>query len=292
MHFMPTRRGFLKNVAATFVSLIVPTGLRTRRRESSFWFIHADTGACWEVADPAQWAIANARLPVLERASEGLLKLTPDDGDRIIRLVVRRCGLNLLEILRERVGVHHWGLRGLADLRPFFKTHRLAIPEIEIVLRDCKKEVATTQHGDDFLYGDRLAADWPLDLYLMKWRGRFLDQPDDWTAAPGTWSGYAWAGLDSNQIPWAALKSAWRHGQAIPCRNCDGPTILVNFGEPWPGLFRRSPRFVYVCRACQRSFLDDSARDVGAWLDLHLDAQVRPGFVMVWDCLSARNHLQ
>ena len=119
MHFMPTRRWFFKTVAATFVSLIVPAGLRVGRRESSFWFLQADTGAYWEVADPVQWAIANVRLPVLERASEGLLKLTPDDGDRIIRLVVRRCGLNLHEIRSERVGVHHGVFTGWPTFAPY-----------------------------------------------------------------------------------------------------------------------------------------------------------------------------
>jgi hypothetical protein len=85
------------------------------------------------------------------------------------------------------------------------------------------------------------------------------------------------------RIPWAALKSVWRRGDAIPCQNCDQPTIMVNFGETWTGLFRQSPRFVYVCGACRRSYRDESVRDVWSWIEEHLDAQVRPDCVMIWD---------
>jgi len=122
-------------------------------------------------------------------------------------------------------------------------------------------EVATTQHGDDFLFGDRLAADFPLDLYLNKWQGRFVNQPDDWTPAPGTRSGFAWGGVEDN-IPWIALKAAWRRSAPLTCLNCEQPTILTNFGEPWTGLLHRSAKFVHVCEKCRRSFRDESVKDV------------------------------
>ena len=41
----------------------------------------------------------------------------------IIRLVVRRCRLNLLELRPNQVVVHYWSRHGQADLRPFFKQH-------------------------------------------------------------------------------------------------------------------------------------------------------------------------
>ena len=100
--------------------------------------------------------------PVLERATEGLAKLTTYDGDRIIRLVVRRCRLNLLELHTEQVVVHHWGQQGLADLRPFFKTLRLARRRVEVVVRDRRKEVVAVKPGDDFLFGERLGRAFPL----------------------------------------------------------------------------------------------------------------------------------
>jgi hypothetical protein len=282
-HLIPSRRNFIRSTAAALASAFFPWKFFSRNPDESFWFLHADTGASWEISDPVEWPLANVNLPVLVRASEGLGKLTTQDGDRILRLVIRRCGLNLIEQSPGNIVVSYWGQTGLADVRPFFKKHHLARNDVQVFLKDRKKELVTSHTGDDFLFGERLDPDWPLDLYRMKWQWRFLNQPDDWTAAPETWSGYAWEGLESNQIPWAALKSVWRRGSAIPCRNCDRPTILVNFGEPWTGLFQRSPRFIYVCRACHRLFRDESVGDVGAWITANLDAEVRPNFIMAWD---------
>jgi hypothetical protein len=280
---IPSRRNFFRSTAAGLASAFFPWNFFSKKPDESFWFLHADTGASWEIPDPVNWPLANVNLPVLVRASEGLGKLTTQDGDRILRLLTRRCGLNLIEQSPGIVVVSYWGQTGLADVRPFFKKHQLARNDVQVVLRDRKKEIVISHPGDEFLFGEKLATDWPLGLYLMKWRWRFLSQADDLTAAPETWSGYAWEGLESNQIPWAALKSVWRRGSAIPCRNCDRPTILVNFGEPWTGLFRRSPRFIYVCHACRWTFLDESMIDFRKWMLANLDAQVRPDFAMTWD---------
>ena len=277
----PSRREVLKPAAAAIAAVILPKSLFARNPDRSFWFIHADSCTSWPVADPVAWSLEHAHEPVLERATEGLRKLTPDDGDRIIRLVVRRCLLNLLEIHPGQVVVHHWG-QHRADLRAFFKQHRLARQEVEVVLRDRKKEVVTTQTGDSFLFGDRLAADFPLDLYLYNWANRFAIKPDDWTPAPGTRSGYAWAGIEDGLIPWIALKAAWRRAAPLMCLNCDQPTILTNFGYPWTGLFNRTPRFLHVCGACQRSFRDEGVKDVAGWIAANLDEEARPDAEMVW----------
>ena len=264
MHFFsdPSRRHFLQSSLGAIASLLLPRSLFARNADNSWWFIRADSCTSWPVADPVRWSLDHAHEPVLERAREGLRKLTPDDGDRIIRLVVRRCRLNLLELQPNQVVVHLWSQHGQADLRPFFKQHRLALPQVDVVLNDRKKEVVTTQTGDDFLFGDRLAPDFPLDIYLDKWTSRFEPQPDDWQAAPGTWSGFAWEGVEDNRIPWTALKSAWRRATPLTCLNCDQPTLLVNFGNPWRGLFNRSPRFIRACGTCRRSFADESVMDV------------------------------
>jgi hypothetical protein len=210
------------------------------------------------------WSLQNARRPILERASERLLKLTPDDGDRIIRLVVRRCRLNLLELHPDRVVVHHWGPRGPADLRPFFKQHGLARPQIEVVRRDRKKEVVTTQCGDDFLFGERLAADFPLRLFLDKWDSRFVQQADDRQLAPATMTGFGPATEDPR--PWVAFKSAWRRAAPAICENCEIPAILTYFGRVRTGIARYTPRFVHLCEACRRCFKDDSVEDFAGWV--------------------------
>ena len=284
----PSRRQFIQATAAVTASLVLPRSLFARSPDRSFWFIHADTLNSWRVADPVRWSLDHAHEPVLERAKDGLAKLIPDDGDRIIRLVVRRCRLNLLELQPNQVVVHYWSQHGLADLRAFFKQHRLAHPHVEVVLNDRKKEVVTTQTGDDFQYGDRLAADFPLDIYLGKWACRFNRQPDDFQPAPGTWSGFAWEAVEDNRIPWATPKSAWRRATAMTCLNCDQPTLLVNFGNPWTGLLDRLPRFTHACGTCRRSFADDSVTDVAGWMATNLDPEVRPGYDMLWDRRVAR----
>ena len=65
--------------------------------------------------------------------------------------------------------------------------------------------------------------------------------------------------------------------------NCDQPTLLSNFGLRQVGMFNRSPNFIHVCGACRRSFRDESVRDVAGWMALNLDAEVLPGFEMVWN---------
>ena len=276
------RRTFLQTALAAVASLSLPGFLSARGTPKSFWFLHTPTGESWDVEDPVSWSLENAWQPVLERASEGLSKLTASDDTRIVRLVVRRCKLNLLEIRPGRVVVHHWGQQGKADLRPFFESHRLARRDIEVVVKDRKKEIITTKTGDDFLFGDKLATDFPLERFSSKWVSRFQQNPDDWTAAPGTWSGYAWYGIEDNRIPWAALKSAWRRTVAPLCLNCGEPTILTNFGFPSIGMFNRYPLFVHLCGNCRRSFRDESVKDVGGWMTKNLDAEVRPDFIMMW----------
>lgn len=278
----PSRRDLLKSVAATLTAWLLPHRLFATTTDPRFHFLQIDSQHSWPVADPVAWVFENQGQPILERAAEGLAKLTANDGDRIIRLIVRRCRLNLIELHPGQVVVHRWSQQQ-ADLRPFFKQHGLARPEFEVVLRDRKKEISTTKPGDDFLFGDRLAADFPLDLFQTKWTNRFTKEADDWQAAPSTNSCFAWADLEDNRIPWAALKSAWRRAAPLICENCDTPTLLVNFGQPWTSMFNRTPRFIHACSQCRRAFEDETAKCVGQWIERNLDAEVRPGFEMVWD---------
>jgi hypothetical protein len=104
----PSRRTFLQTASAAIAALFLPRSLRAQGSSRSFWFLHTPTREAWAVDDPVTWALANAQQPILERASAGLRKLTPADDQRIIRLVVRRCKLNLLEIRPGKVVVHYW----------------------------------------------------------------------------------------------------------------------------------------------------------------------------------------
>jgi hypothetical protein len=276
---MTSRREFLETSAAIAGSMLLPRSLFATP-DHRFHFIHTDTLNSWPVADPVQWSLQNADEPILARAAEGLSNLTLNDADRIIRLVVRRCSLNLIELQPGSVVVDNWGSHR-ADLKPFFKSHGLARPEIEVVLRDRKKETVTTITGDSFLYGVPLASDFDLELFLGKWEKRFLQEADDLQAAPGTSSGFAWDGLHDGCIPWAAMKSAWRSGSGV-CQNCSGETFLVNFGLRQVGMFNRSPNFVRVCVPCRRTFVDDSVNDVGGWIRENIDAELWPNAKIVW----------
>lgn len=278
-----SRRTFLQSVAAALASFFLPRGLRAGENSRSFWLLNAASGDSWPVNDPVTWALANARQPILERASAGLLKLTPADDQRIIRLVVRRCKLNLIEIFPGHVVVHHWSKQGQGDLRPFFKTHGLARSTVRVTLIDRKKEASTHQHGDDFLYGERLPVFWPLNAFWKKWQRRWIEERNDWTAAPGTHSGFGWKGSEPHGIPWVALKSAWRRTTPMLCPNCDQPTILVNFGLPQCGFCNREARFVHACRRCHRLLQDHSIDrfDVERWMASNLDAETLPDFI-VW----------
>jgi hypothetical protein len=277
----PTRRTFLQTALAAAASLFLPRFLLTRG--NSFWFLHVPSGEAWSVDDPVAWCLKSARQPILERARERLLTLDAADPQRVIRLVVRRCRLNLLELRPGWVVVNHWGTQGQGDLRPFFKKHGLARKCVTVALLDRKREIATLQHGDVFLFGEPLPPFWPWNAYRRKWQRRAVREPDDWTAAPHTWSGFAWEGIEPNRIPWAALKSAWRLTTAPLCMNCDQPTLLVNFGFPWSGMLNRRPFFIHVCGRCRRLFEDRSVKDVPGWMASNLDAEVLPDYDMVWD---------
>jgi hypothetical protein len=272
----PTRRTFLQTAVAAAAAPLLPRGGRAERRSKSFWFLHVATGEAWAVDDPVAWSLANARQPVLERARARLVTLDAADPQRVIRLIVRRCRLNLLELHPERVVVHHWGQQGRADLRQFFKQHGLARKSVQVALTDRKRELTTVQTGADFLFGERLADNFPVEAYEEKWRRRATEEPDDWTPAPCSDSNYCWEGVEQRRVPWRVLKSAWRHEDALPCPNCDRPTLLTSFGYFACGFYKRGPTVVRVCPPCGSRFEDRSPWGGPEWLLANLDGPLLP----------------
>ena len=99
---MQSRRTFLLATVALAGSFILLHRLFAQNPDR-FHFIHTDTQDSWPVLDPVLWSLEPAHEPVLARAAEGLSKLTPGDGSRIVRLVLRRCGLNHLEVHPGRI---------------------------------------------------------------------------------------------------------------------------------------------------------------------------------------------
>ena len=275
---MTNRREFLQATATFAGTNLAPFKLFAT---PTYHFIQTTTLNSWPIAKPAQWCLDHKHDPILERAYDGLCSLSMNDEDRIIRLVMRRCGLNLIDIHPNQVTVYHWSQQ-LADLRPFFKSHQLTSPDVQVTLIDRKKEIATNKTGDDFLYGQPIAKDFPVELFVSKWNNRFQREQDDHLAAPRTNSGLAWEGLELGKIPWTALKSAWQRSKSVSCLNCSGETILVNLGYRQVGVFNRSPNFVSVCPQCRRSFVDDSITDVPGWMAANLKTDFCPVGEVVW----------
>jgi hypothetical protein len=228
------------------------------------------------VGDPIGWALEHAHEPILERARERLVTLDAADPQRIIRLVVRRCRLNLLELRPGRIVAHHWGQQGQGDLRTFFKPHGLARKSVQVALIDRKRETTTVQTGDALLYGERLTEEFPLGAYLKKWRRRAIEEPRDWTPAPCSASNYCWEGVEQRCIPWRVLKSAWQHENTPLCQNCDRPTFLTAFGYFVCGFYKRGPQLVRICPLCRSRFEDHSPWDGPEWMRANLDEPLLP----------------
>jgi len=277
---MTNRRQFLQTTAAITGASLLPKNLFAAPTPT-FHFIQTTTLNSWTIANPTQWCLDHQHDPLLERAKDRLSTLTSEDSDRIIRLVVRRCGLNLVQIETNQVTVHHWSKQH-ADLRPFFKTNGFTRPEVQITLLARRDETITHKTGDDFLYGTKIAKEFPIELFTSKWSNRFLNESDDQQASPSTNSGLAWEGLEDGEIPWAALKSAWKRSQSASCLNCDQPPILVQFGLKQVGMFNRSPNFLRVCPKCNQSFIDETITNCRGWMKANLDADVYPKFEIVW----------
>ena len=298
-----TRRQFLGTTAALAAVGTAPVASRSGPIDPpAFRFLHTAAGRAWEVDDPVARCLrhaggpipvsggsalrgntsffSHAAEPMLRRAVERLRPLTPADGRRVIR----RCGLNLLEVRTDRVRVHHRGVTAGTHLRPFFKVHGLARAEVTVVLTDRKRETDAERTGADVLYAERCRFD--LDPFLAKWEARFRPESDDRDAAPGTRGGFGWDGVKVDRIPWHALKSALRNAEPVACPNCDVPAVLLNFGVPRVRFLEWGGRFGHGCGRCRR-WSDDlilagpatRPADVQRWVADTLDRPALPGRV-------------
>lgn len=241
------------------------------------WFIHAATGTTFHVANPISWCLTHSRdEAILAPARDRLVTLGPAEADRIVRLAVRRCRLNLLDVRAERVLVHFWGPEGRADLRPFFKAHGLARPGVEVVLLRRKDEFVSLCRGDDFLFGEP-SPGFAWGAYQEKWDRRNEQESDDWTPAPAGLTNFSWVGMPGPSIPWAVLKSVWVREQAPTCPNCEVPQVTLRFWwrrRVWVGTLNSA--LTRGCFACRRVFVEDFSGDLLEWLVTTLDRGLWP----------------
>jgi hypothetical protein len=242
----------------------------------SYFFLHVTSDYTWQVDDPVAWCLENVDNPFLERARERLL-LSPGDPDRLIRVVVRRCGLVLIHrVSEELVTVQFWG-QPAPDLRPFLKLHGLTTPEVRVALVARKTESIVFQPGSAFLYGDVVPPTFPWKLYQAKYERRDAEEADDWQTAPHTWGTLCWDRASSERaIPWAALKSIWRLGQAPSCPNCDTSLVVLRFLWVLPIMFSGIRRITRGCFGCLRQFEEGVDKDFWGWLVTHLDPDLLP----------------
>lgn len=259
--FPTSRRGFLQAAAFIATTGAWPSAGRAAS-PSRFQFV--GDRKSWPVEDPCAWALANhASLPVLESARERLGTLTPADGERTLKVVLRRCPLNLMEVDGNAVTIHQWTATSRVDLRWFFKAHGLARRDVSVTVRLRKKEQSVLRQGDSYLYWDAVDDGLPLDRFATKRANRFIREPDDNDPAPGTRSGYGWEGVPGDMIPWRTLKNAWRESADVLCPNCDTPAIMTNFGYRQISFFNRAGAVVHACAKCRRRKVQKS--DSGPW---------------------------
>lgn len=256
--------------------------------ETESLFLHAPTGDMFPAADPVVWCLENARSPLLRAARERLLQcIGCTDRDRILNVVLRRCGLNLIEFRPGRVNVQYW--TQLADLHPLLKSRGLLRADVQVALVRRKNGHITMQPGDQLLRGERAGPTFPFPAYRAQWDRRHEPQADDGTAAPASWSSYSWAGVAEGMIPWCVLKAVWRKDEAA-CPNCGEPLAVRSFDRRRNSWLSSTGSWAYrVCLTCGRSFTESLGPDPWDWLVERLAPDMLPA---LWDGGHGRKDLR
>jgi len=250
--------------------------------------LHATTGDLFPVSDPVAWCLENARSPLLAAARERLLLCVGrTDRDRILNVVLRRCGLNLIEVRCDRVTVHYW--TSLAELYPLLKDRGLLRHDVQVALVRRKNGQITITSGDQFLRGERVAPAFPWSQYRERWERRNERQADDATAAPCSPSSYNWDGVEEKRIPWVVLKAVWR-AEALPCPSCGVPLVVRSFDRRRNSWLSGTGSWAYrVCLTCGRSFTEPLGSDPWDWLVERLAPGLLP---VLWDGGHGRKDLR
>jgi len=238
------------------------------------FFLHTLTGDLFSADDPIGWCLENAQTPLLAAGRERLLLCNRrTDGDRILNVALRRCGLNLIDIRPGRVTVRYW--TGLVDLHPILKSRGLLRSDVRVALVRQKTGLVILQPGDDFLSGERPGSDFFWAEYRERWERRHERQPDDEAASPRGRSSYSWERTVEGRIPWVALKSAWRNEPATLCPNCDLPLAVWSFSWRHRTLLSMSGHVARCCFGCRHDFREDTG-DPWPWVVATLDGGLLP----------------
>ncbi|MFM8273043.1 MAG: hypothetical protein ACKODX_12015 [Gemmata sp.] len=247
--------------------------------ETESLFIHAATGNTFPASDPVAWCLENARTPLLGAARDRLLLCSGrTDQDRILNVVLRRCGLNLIAIRPDRVTVCYW--THLADLHQVLKARSLLRHDVQVTrVRRKTGQIALTP-GDQLLRGVPIGPAFPFAEYRGRWDRRHEQQPEDALAAPTSPSNYSWVGVAKKAIPWAVLKAVWRQ-DAVACPNCDVPVLMYRFDWRRSRFFNTHAAAWRACERCGRGFEQPlGSGDPWDWLVSRLGPGLLPA---TWD---------
>lgn len=248
---------------------------------SAYFFLHVPSGRSWLTDDPHRWLLARRDETLLAPARERLHD-SADDNERCVRVVLRRCGLTLLQTVSDaRVVVRHWG-QPAPDLRAWARAHGWNRPGVPVAFEDLKSG-ATTLHADGqdvLMDGRRVGPAFPWSEYLTRYERRHIQDGDDEDAAPASSANFGWPGVADGRMTWRVLKAIW-NAEGVLCSNCDAVMILTAFSWTKGPLSFRSARIVRHCPGCRRGFESEESEPL-AWVASVLPPDRRPTRVRQW----------
>ncbi len=250
----------------------------------TFYFLHTTSDRAWQTDDPQQWLIDHRDDDLLAPARERLV-LSPDDPERCLRAVLRRCGLVLVRVLtNSQIVIRHWG-EPTPGMRKWAKSFGWNRTGTGVVFENLKTgKVAVHQDGQDvLLHGESVGLTFPWVAYETKYERRLAEEVDDHDAASASITNFEWEGSPPERLTWRVLKAIW-FAELVECPNCDVPLVLVSFGWQRGMLSFRSGRVVRYCLRCRRRFEVNEDRPL-AWLADTLPAPLRPSHLRLWDTI-------
>ena len=245
------------------------------------FFLHVPSCRSWPTDDPHQWLIDRHDDDLLASARERLTA-SPEDADRCLRVVFRRCGLVLVRVVTEsQIIVRYWS--GPApDLRAWAKEAGWNRPGVQVVVAQEKtgKAVVYEDGQDVLLYGHQVGPKFPWDKYAQKFERRQREEADDQNAAPATSTNFDWPGSPPERLTWQVLKAIW-NAERIECPNCDQPLLVTSYEWTRGMLSFRSARVIRHCLRCHCWF-EAAVEEPLAWLASVLSPALRPSHLRLW----------
>lgn len=246
-----------------------------------YHFLHVPTSRSWPTDDPHAWLLDHRDEDLLAAAREGLVD-TPNDPDRCLRTLLRRCRLVLVQIVAEnKIVVQHWA-NHIPDLRRWAKENGFNRPAVQVVFVNVKNNnVIVHEDAEDvLLFGVRVGPKFPWSEHAAKYECRHAEEPSDEDTAPAAFTNFGWPSVAASRLPWKILKAVW-NAERVACPNCDRPLVLTSFGWHQGPLSFRSARVFRHCTVCRRRIEADEPEPL-AWVASVLPSGLRPTHLEQW----------